>query len=636
MHCPKADESSRSRAVAQSTVGAEWIRARRLSVALSVFALGFLTLAPLLLSLHFLSYVKAKEFFDACVALHSAQGGAASYLTREAHDRLFERLPAVACLFGICGVTLALFKHKLARFLLDTPSEWAGIWNSVRLQFSAGTETVLEIGAVFIVFGIGVFLRLWYLGRPVRYDEAWTYVDFASRPLVHGLSIYPPNNHLFNTLLIHFSTNLFGNTLFGLRFPALAAGCLVILGAWFVTRARFGPSAGILAAGGVAVLPTFIEFSVNARGYALQWLSILGCMWFAVVLQETPSLRTAWMGLVLAAVAGIYSIPTTVLAVAGIFGWMLASTLADGKAAQLNDLMRRLALAGLAIGLLSMLLYVPPLLVSGPAALTAQSVVAWQQQANFDEGLKRMGRCAWVYWTEGVPTGVLWILFAGFIVALLASHKMRKHRVSMTLAICLVAVIFGWTRHIFGFPRVWSYLLLSAVMTASAGVSLALKYLSGPSSVRRIVFAGAASAVLAVLSAIGLLKQGVLLTTNETGTIIDADQIVYFLSTELRPGDHLVGNAIIDYELLRLHPRLYGLLSSSQDAARVVAVVTKDAGGTESCRTTEVIARMAEQDSATPTVLADRIDLSAYTQPQISAKFLTSTVYSLERRQQAQ
>jgi hypothetical protein len=614
------------------------MRARLLSVALSSLLLGLFTLALLLLALHFVSYAEAKAFFDSYVRVHGAQGNVRNYLTVEAYNRFAGGLTIAACIFGICGVTLALFKRKLQLFLLDIPSEWSGIWKSIQRQFRGGTETALEISAVFIVFGIGIFLRLRYLGRPVRFDEAWTYIVFASRPLIFGLSRYSaPNNHLLNTLLIHFSTRLFGNTLFGLRFPALAVGCLVILAAWFVTRHLYGSAAGILAAGCVAVLPTFIEFSINARGYALQWLSILGLLWFAALLLENSSLRTAWLGLVVAAVAGFYSIPTTLLAVGGVFVWMLASTLAAGKVAELSELVRKLSLAGVSIGLLSMLLYVPPIVVSGPETLAAQNIVSWQRQSDFAEGLKHMGQCAWLYWTEGVPKGVLWILFGGLLIGLLFHHKVSKQRVPITIVFCLLAVIFALALHVFGFPRVWSYLLLSAVMTASAGLSLSLRYLAGQSRIRLVALAGATSVVIAVFVAMGLLKYGVLFTTDETVTIIDADEIVHFLSTELRPGDFLVSNHIIEYELLRRDPRLYRslALTSPQDnvgEARVVAVMLKNTGSTELCGMSERIARQVVQDTADPATLAGLIGLGAYTRPQIRAKFLTSTVYSLERK----
>lgn len=171
---------------------------------------GFLAIALFLLALHFISYAKAKAFFDWYVAAHGVSGNAGNYLTQEAFHRLSGRLPIAAGVFGICGVTLALFKRKLARFLLAIPSEWTGVRNFLLDQFQGGTQSALEIGIVFSVFAIGICLRVWHLGRAVRYDEAWTYVEFASRPLVIGLSNYTaPNNHLLNTLFIHFSTQLF-------------------------------------------------------------------------------------------------------------------------------------------------------------------------------------------------------------------------------------------------------------------------------------------------------------------------------------------------------------------------------------------------------------------------------------------
>src|SRR6516165_11698759 len=174
-----------------------------------------LALTLLLLPLHFVSYAKAKAFFDWYVAAHDVPGRGKSYLTEEEHNRLFGHLPIAAGVFGICGVTLALFKQKLARFLVDTAPEWTEIRNFFRDQLHGGMETVLEIGAVFIALAVGVFLRVWHVRRAIRFDEAWTYVEFASKPLVLGLSNYrAPNNHLLNTLLVHFSTRLFGNSVF--------------------------------------------------------------------------------------------------------------------------------------------------------------------------------------------------------------------------------------------------------------------------------------------------------------------------------------------------------------------------------------------------------------------------------------
>ena len=615
------------------------VAARWVSLALGVLVVVLLLLAVLLLPLHFVSYGKAKMFFAWYAARHGAYSSTRNVLSTEAYGHFIDRLPMAAGVFGICGIVLALFRKALGRFLLELPPEWKEFCDYFRRQFSRDTETVLEIGTVAMVFGTGIFLRLHYLGRPVRFDEAWTYMDFAARPLGLVLSRYPaPNDHLLNTLLIHFSTVFFGNTVLGLRFPALLAGCLVIPATWILARIQYGPAAGILAAGAVAALPTFIEFSVNARGYSLQWLLLLGVMLFAVMLVERRSLRWAWLGLVAAAVAGVYTIPTTVLAVAGIFCWMLACAVFDRQvgAAGTRQLLASLGLASVAIGLLSLLLYLPPLLVSGPSAMAAQSVVTLQQQVGFVDGLKHLGGCALVYWTGGVPTTILWILMGGLLTGLLLHHKISHERVPMIVPMGLVAAIFTWNRQAFGFPRVWSYLLLSAVLTAAAGISLALGSLAGRSRRKKVALGGATAVGLVVCMAVALVHQRVLFSTNETGTIPDAEEIARFLSTELHPGDALVGNALIEYVLLQRNPGLYGALAKPQNASRVVAVVMKRTGNLEICSSNEQAAELAAQETANPEFLRDSIDLARYQQPEVRAKFLTSTVYSLESKKAAE
>jgi len=96
--------------------------------------------------------------------------------------------------------------------------------------------------------------------------------------------------------------------------------------------------------------------------------------------------------------------------------------------------------------------------------------------------------------------------------------------------------------------------------------------------------------------------------------------------------DALVGNALIEYVLLQRNPRLYRALSQPQDASRVVAVVMKRTGNMEICSSTEQAAALAAEQSASPGFLAESLDLARYQQPEVRAKFLTSTVYSLVRK----
>ena len=193
-------------------------------------------------------------------------------------------------------------------------------------------------------------------------------------------------------------------------------------------------------------------------------------------------------------------------------------------------------------------------------------------------------------------------------------------------------MVFYVPLSIWGFPssRVWSYLLMSAAMTASAGLSLLLEFAARRPSAQ-LILASVVSIGLAAVIGAGVIRHRVLFTTNETATIIDADQIVDFLSTDLHPGDSLVSNAIIQYQLLRRSPQLYRSLAEPKGAAHLVAVVVKSTSANEVCQPEELRALMAAQDTADTRFLAAQIDLTTYQPPQVLAKFLTSTVYSLDR-----
>ena len=78
----------------------------------------------------------------------------------------------------------------------------------------------------------GLILRLGSLFEPVTYDEAYTYVAFASRSLWAIVSDYSlPNNHILHSILVHLSTQIVGNHPWAIRIPALVAGLGII---WMV------------------------------------------------------------------------------------------------------------------------------------------------------------------------------------------------------------------------------------------------------------------------------------------------------------------------------------------------------------------------------------------------------------------
>src|SRR5262249_48551559 len=210
-------------------------------------------------------------------------------------------------------------------------------------------------------------LRLLFTGQPMRYDEALSFNEFASRPLYYGLSFYPePNNHLLNTLLMHVAYVTLGNQPWVLRLPALLAGVLLVPATYVLGRQLFGRGAGLIAAVLVTTASYLVEYSTNARGYTLEALCFVltfSLVVFAAHSNSVPALVVAAM----CAALGLYAVPTMVYGLAVIAVWwgLYRSQVA----------VRAIAVVALLLALLAALAYLPVVIVSGPQALLANRFV---------------------------------------------------------------------------------------------------------------------------------------------------------------------------------------------------------------------------------------------------------------------
>jgi hypothetical protein len=156
------------------------------------------------------------------------------------------------------GVLLALLAMAvvLRHALQDLVASAVREWPAVRLRLSVSVDGV----AVALLALVGLVLRLAFLQQPMRYDEALSFNEFASRPLYYALSFYPePNNHLLNTLLVHLLYAVLGSDPWVLRVPALVAGVLLVPATYTLGRMLATREAALLAAGLVAASSYLVE-----------------------------------------------------------------------------------------------------------------------------------------------------------------------------------------------------------------------------------------------------------------------------------------------------------------------------------------------------------------------------------------
>jgi uncharacterized membrane protein len=368
-------------------------------------------------------------------------------------------------------------------------------------------------------------LRLHYLNQPMRYDESFTYLFYASKPLRFALSSYTtPNNHLLNTLLVHLSVRALGNHPWVIRLPVLVAGVATIPMTYAAARKLFDRNAGVLAAAFVASSSWLVEFSTNARGYAFVILAFVTLVALGFDLMEAPSWRPGVLFSVVTAI-GFYAAPVMLWPFATVVAWMLVQLTLRKR---LRDA-AALAIWPVAGLVLAFLAYLPVILTTGLPAMmrTARDLGA---QGPIDE----LFGALWSF-VQRDTTNVAGLLLA--VAAMVGVLKEVRTRLSVPIFLVGIALA-GMTLVAIPThppPRVWLFLLPLYFATASHGLfSLASARLK--SSQRYFALAGVAACL--ALSAL-ILANGGVTRSVETGAVPDVPRIVSFLRTFMRTGDRV-------------------------------------------------------------------------------------------------
>jgi hypothetical protein len=509
--------------------------------------------------------------------LATLRGGAAPGAnTLDLVTHLAERMRLAALLCAGVALVFFLGRTQAERFAREAADDTPSLLRDTRsaLLALAHQSAIHQLGLLGIVL-LGAGFRLVYLQQPIRYDEAFTFTEFASRPLYYALSFYPePNNQLLHTLLVHVSYLAFGNQLWAIRLPAFLAGVLVVPATYLVGRQLYGAPTALLGAGLVAASSILIEYSTNARGYTL--LTLLFLIGVALVCcgvrhanAAAPLATSAFMAL------GFYAIPTMLYAFATLLVWVV-------WAGGFRRPTRRLALAGLIVvtGAVSLLLYLPPLIVSGLNNLLGNRFVVPLDWQSFARELPHSLATSWALWTRDLPAPIVAVLVVGFGLGLVLHSRLSRMPGPPLMAAALVACLpILVAQRVVPFERVWLFLLPAALLTASAGLVWLLSLVAS----KRLDALVSALGVGATLG-LGLLvvQSGSILRSDETGSFPDAQAVTGLLAGRLAPDDSVVTSIPASLPELQYYFRRDGLDAAAlvrRPAAggHVYLVVTADA-----------------------------------------------------------
>lgn len=459
--------------------------------------------------------------------------------------------------------------------------------------------------ALLAVLAAGLLLRLLFLSQPVRYDEAFTFTHYASKPLGEALSTYDlPNNHLLHTLFVHLSTTLLGDGPVALRLPAFLAGIAAVPAAYAAIRAVYESGPALVASALTAVASPLILFSTNGRGYSFVVLAFLLLVGLAAFLRRRNNLAALALFCAVAA-AALHAVPVALYPVGAAACWLFLS--------DRPGLRRETVLACVAVGLLTAALYLPVVQRSGLSAVVANRFVEAAPVAEFLGGLPDFLGRVWSEWHRGVPP-TLTLLPGGLAIAGAREELRRARRVGR---VPLGPVVLGWTLLLLfltrraSYARIWLFLLPQYAALVGVGaawlagrVGGALRRDGSPSANpgpggapagrngppgAELGGAPARRWILPVLAGLVLLAWGGSVALNrtpywaeETGAYRDGERVARFLQERLREGDAVwafeTPLVVLEYQFERFGIPADYLNSRPAPGRRLYLVVHREGG----------------------------------------------------------
>jgi hypothetical protein len=456
-------------------------------------------------------------------------------------------------------------------------SSWCGSATAVpdALKRWLAAQRPIYLGAVGLALAAGCVLRVSFLDVPMRYDEATTYNNFASKPLYVSLANYAtPNNHLLHTALVKASVAIAGNSPTAVRAPALIAGVLLMPAAFAAACMLYGRSAALVAAAFVATSSTLIEYSANARGYTLAALFTLTTLLAALRIVEGGG-PGALAAFAVSGALALYAVPVALYPLGGIVLWTLASL---WQRRRLRELGPALGASAAVFAGLTALLYSPVLAASGVRSITSNDFVSPRSWTGFLDALPHHAHETLDSWLRDLPVVVSAVLALGLLASLLLTPRVSRYAFPPLLLILIWTIPVLTLQRAVPYPRIWIPVLPIALAACAGFYGWALSRLG-----RRVPLVELASACVVVAGSAFVLSNDSVRTSRETGALLDAPAVARYLDSQLESGDAVVAtgsDAILEYYLRRLGTDARDALYGNGNAPRAFIVVNVLGGQT--------------------------------------------------------
>ncbi|MGD0750467.1 MAG: glycosyltransferase family 39 protein [Anaerolineales bacterium] len=350
---------------------------------------------------------------------------------------------------------------------------WKRFWLDTRRSFSLLRLQKRDLGflaGVLALIFLAVVFRMERANSPMAHDEAYTYVTF-SRSLFTAMTDYSkPNNHILHSILVYFSTMIFGKGAWVVRLPAFLAGVVLVPASYWLASRFYDRWTALGTAFLVAWFPPLVAYSNDARGYTMVALFTLLTLALGDHVRKDKNLFY-WALISLFSALGLYTIPTMLYPFGVLFVWLFLENQVSGPGpyrTKKEFLMYWLA-AGLGAAVLTALFYTPILIYTGAEKLFANDMLAPVPWKDLLVTVSARIQGTWVEWTTQVPIAVVIFLEIGWVLSLVFHFKIAQARIPLQLAALLWFSAIEFIQRANAEQRVWSFLMPLVLLWAAAG-----------------------------------------------------------------------------------------------------------------------------------------------------------------------
>ncbi|MFC1671657.1 hypothetical protein ACFL01_00840 [Planctomycetota bacterium] len=392
---------------------------------------------------------------------------------------------------------------------------------------------------IALLTAIGATVRYCFLTQPMRYDEAFTFLNFVNRSVLHLFNYPSSNNHVLHTILVRMSVTVFGSHPATIRLPAFCAGvCVIPLTFCLARLLTRNDRGGFLAGGLAAVFPYLILYDTMARGYSLIVLLSLCLAILTFRLITHPSTRLCVPVSLLTAL-GLLTMPTFLFPAAGLLSWALVMLLHRGHKpvwVLTHILMPCTILTTSVTGLF----YTPTIILSdGIRSIVANDSVRSRPWSEFLSAIPKHFTQTADCFARDIPAalviGALLLLAAGLYAL---ARKGRWDACSLLPALVIGGAAVFLAKRAIPFERTWIYILPFLFALADAGWVSIVKSTNLLVRSVLVLLTGGAAALL--------MYNNVIPSYPDTGHFPEASAVVNVLSDEMDPGDKVAARCPAD------------------------------------------------------------------------------------------